>query len=133
MGRPVVLSNGQLFVGLDESGLVHDFYYPYVGLENLTNARSSQHKIGVWVDGVFKWTDDGSWEISINFEDEALISDIHMHSVALKLKLHFQDFIDPRRNALVRTISVTNEADTERDIRLFMHQVFQISRSGRAD
>ena len=36
MGRPVVLSNGQLFVGLDEHGLVHDFYYPYVGLDNLT-------------------------------------------------------------------------------------------------
>ena len=53
MGRPVVLSNGQLFVGLDERGLVHDFYYPYVGLENLANARSSQHKIGVWVDDAF--------------------------------------------------------------------------------
>ena len=44
-----VLSNGQIFVGLDENGLVHDFYYPYVGLENLTTARSTQHKIGVWV------------------------------------------------------------------------------------
>ena len=44
MGRPVVLSNGQLFVGLDENGLVHDFYYPYVGLENLTNARSASTK-----------------------------------------------------------------------------------------
>jgi GH15 family glucan-1,4-alpha-glucosidase len=61
MARPVVLSNGQLFVGLDENALVHDFYYPYVGLENLTNARSLQHKIGVWVDGVFSWTDDGTW------------------------------------------------------------------------
>ena len=38
-----------MFVGLNENGLVHDFYYPYVGLENLTTARSMQHKIGVWV------------------------------------------------------------------------------------
>jgi GH15 family glucan-1,4-alpha-glucosidase len=87
MGRPVVLSNGQLFVGLDESGLVHDFYYPYVGLDNLTNARSTQHKIGVWVDGSFKWTNDGSWDITVDFEPAALVSKIRMHSNDLALTL----------------------------------------------
>lgn len=133
MGRPVVLSNGQLFVGLDENGLVHDFYYPYVGLENLTNARSSQHKIGVWVDGKFSWTDDGSWEISVDFEIDALISSIKLHSNELAISLHLQDFVDNEHNALIRHISITNKADHQRDVRLFMHQVFQISRAGRAD
>ena len=133
MGRPVVLSNGQLFVGLDESGLVHDFYYPYVGLENLTTARSSQHKIGVWVDGSFSWTDDGSWEIHVDFELDSLISNVTLHSSALSISLRFQDFIDNEYNALVRHITITNQAEAERDIRLFMHQVFQISRAGRAD
>src|ERR1039458_7924577 len=120
MGRAVVLSNNQLFVGLDESGLVHDFYYPYVGLENLTNARSSQHKIGVWADGQFKWTDDGSWEISVDFETDALISSIKLHSSELAIGLHLQDFIDTDCNALIRHISITNEADHQRDIRLFI-------------
>ncbi len=133
VGRPVVLSNGQLFVGLDENGLVHDFYYPYVGLENLTNARSSQHKIGVWVDGQFKWTDDGSWEVSVDFEIDALISSIKLHSDELGISLHLQDFIDNEYNALIRHISITNEAEGEHEVRLFMHQVFQISRAGRAD
>jgi glucoamylase len=133
MGRPVVLSNGQLFVGLDESGLVHDFYYPYVGLENLTNARSSQHKIGVWVDGKFSWTDDGSWQTSVDFEQEALISSIELNSPSLQISLLLQDYIDPEYNALIRHINITNHADNERDVRLFMHQVFQISRQGRAD
>lgn len=133
MGRPVVLSNGQLFVGLDENGLVHDFYYPYVGLENLTNARSSQHKIGVWVDGQFSWTDDGSWQADVNFEDDALISDIHLNSNALNVSLHLKDFIDSEHNAFIRHIAIENKADTDRDIRLFMHQVFEISRDGRAD
>jgi glucoamylase len=133
MGRPVVLSNGQVFVGLDESGLVHDFYYPYVGLENLTNARSIQHKIGIWVDGQFSWTDDGSWEIKIDFEIDALISDIRLHSANLGISLHLQDFVDSIHNALIRHITITNEQDNERDVRLFMHQVFQISRAGRAD
>ncbi|HVW23475.1 MAG TPA: glycoside hydrolase family 15 protein [Candidatus Saccharimonadales bacterium] len=133
MGRPVVLSNGQLFVGLDENGLVHDFYYPYVGLENLTNARSSHHKIGVWVDGMFSWTDDDSWDIQIDFEPDALISDIHMHSKRLAVTLHLQDCIDSEYNSLLRQVTITNEGDHERDVRLFMHQVFQISRAGRAD
>jgi GH15 family glucan-1,4-alpha-glucosidase len=133
MGRPVVLSNGQVFVGIDESGLVHDFYYPYVGLENLTNARNSQHKIGVWVDGQFRWVGDGSWQIDVNFESEALISDITMHCPDLKVTIYCNDFVDPEYNALIRRITITNDSDQERDIRLFMHQVFQISRFGRAD
>lgn len=133
MGRPVVLSNGQLFVGLDENGLVHDFYYPYVGLENLTTARRSQHKIGVWVDSQFKWIDDGSWEIQLDFEIDALISDIKLHNRDLAISLHLQDYIDNQNNSLIRHITVTNESDSERDVRLFMHQVFQLSDSGRAD
>src|SRR3954466_10044602 len=100
MGRPVVLSNGQLFVGLDEAGLVHDFYYPYVGLENLTNARSLPHRIGVWADGQFSWTDDGSWSVSVDFEDDALISSIRLQSETLGVGLHLQDFIDPDNNSL---------------------------------
>lgn len=133
MGRPVVLSNGRLFVGLDESGLVHDFYYPYVGLDNLTNARSTQHKIGVWVDGSFRWTNDGSWDIAVDFESSALVSKIRMHSKELAITLDCTDFVDVDYNALVRCVTVMNEASTGRDVRLFMHQVFQISRAGRAD
>src|SRR5207253_10941816 len=98
MGRPVVLSNGHLFVGLDEDGLVHDFYYPYVGLDNLANARSSVHKIGVWVDGEFSWVDDGSWQISVNFEDTALVSDTKMYSERLGITIRTNDFVDPEYN-----------------------------------
>jgi GH15 family glucan-1,4-alpha-glucosidase len=133
MGRPVVLSNGQLFVGLNEQGLVHDFYYPYVGLDNLTNARSVMHKIGIWVDGAFSWVNDGSWQIEASFEDDTLVSDITMHSAELQITLQFRDFVDVEYNALIRCAKITNDADHKRDIRLFMHQVFQISRAGRAD
>ncbi|HSX08371.1 MAG TPA: glycoside hydrolase family 15 protein [Candidatus Saccharimonadales bacterium] len=133
MGRPVVLSNGQLFVGLDEMGHVHDFYYPYVGLDNLANARSTQHKIGVWVDGTFHWMADGTWKITVDFEPDALVSTIKAESDALQLTLELIDFVDTDYNAFIRRVRITNNSDAERDIRLFMHQVFQISRAGRAD
>lgn len=133
MGRPVVLSNGQLFVGLDENGLVHDFYYPYVGLDNLTTARSLHHRVGVWVDDIFSWIDDESWETVVDFEAAALVSKITLRSARLGVTLHFQDFVDIQYNAFIRQVHITNEGDSARDIRLFMHQVFHISRDGRAD
>lgn len=133
MGRPVMLSNNSMVVGLNEQGLVHDFYYPYVGQENLTTARSVHHKIGVWVDGQFSWLDSAEWKINVNFEDSALISNIVAEHSSLALKLNFSDFVDCQFNAFCRSIEVTNLASTPRDIRLFFHQVFQISSEGRAD
>lgn len=128
-----MLGNGSLTVGLNEQGLVHDFYYPYVGLDNLTTSRSVHHKIGVWVDGTFTWVDDGTWNISVNFESDALVSEIRMQSDDHQVELLFNDFVDSEFNAFCRQITVTNQTTTEREIRLFMHQVFQISRGGRAD
>jgi GH15 family glucan-1,4-alpha-glucosidase len=133
MSRPVVLSNGKMFVGLDDNGLVHDFYYPYVGLDNLTNARSIPHKIGVWVNGMFSWVDDGSWHVELDFEATALIGHVKMRSEKLGVSLEFQDFLDKEYDALVRRIKVKNDFTKEREIRLFMHQVFEISRRGRGD
>ncbi len=133
MGRPVILGNGALTVGLNEHGLVHDFYFPYVGLDNLTTARSMHHSIGVWVGNAFSWVDDGAWEISVDFEDTALISTITMRNQSIGIDLHFKDFVDPRTNVFCRQVEVKNNYDVTRDIRLFMHQVFQISRAGRAD
>lgn len=133
MGRPVILGNGALTVGLNEHGLVHDFYFPYVGLDNLTNARSMHHSIGVWVGNKFSWVDDGSWEIGVDFESTALISTVTMRNPGIGIDLLFKDFVDPRTNVFCRQIEVKNNYDVTRDIRLFMHQVFQISRAGRAD
>lgn len=133
MGRPVVLSNNQMFIGLNENGLVHDFYYPYVGLENLTTSRSLHHKIGIFVDDMFRWTDDGTWRIEVLFEPDALISDVSMHNDELAVTLHLSDTIDFEQNVFFRRITIENHADNQREIRLFMHQVFQISRTGRSD
>lgn len=127
-----MLSNGSLAVGLNEQGLVHDFYYPYIGLDNLTTARSVHHKIGIWIDGVFSWVDE-RWEVSVDFENDALISNITLINADLQVELHCIDFVDNNVNAFGRNITVKNLADSSREVRLFMHQVFQISANGRAD
>ena len=133
MARAVMLGNGSLAVGLNEQGLVHDFYYPYVGLDNLATSRSVHHKIGVWVDGNFSWVGDGSWRTEVNYESDAMISDIHMFKDDIGLELSFNDFVDCDLNAFCRRITVQNHSNEYHNIRLFLHQVFQISRGGRAD
>lgn len=133
MARPVILGNGRLTVGLNEKGLVHDFYYPYVGLDNLTTARSIQHRIGVWVDGVFSWTDSDLWQCSVDFSSEALIGTTVLRSESLGVELTTQDFVDYQQDCLCRIITIRNTSQNTHEIRLFMHQVFEISRGGRAD
>jgi len=128
-----MLGNGSLTVGLNESGLVHDFYYPYVGLENLTTARSTPHKIGVWVDGVFSWVDTEDWATTVDFENDALISAVHMVNNLLQLELEFRDFVDNEFNAFCRQVTIHNRSEKGREVRIFFHQVFQISRAGRGD
>lgn len=128
-----MLSNGQLMVGLNEHGLVHDFYYPYVGLDNLTTARSVHHKIGIWVDGIFSWIDDGSWETKVGLESDALFANSKMNSRALNICIDTIDFVDPSSNGFIRRLKVSNLSAHKRDIRLFMHQVFEISSGGRGD
>ena len=56
-----------------------------------------------------------------------------MVSKNLGILLHLKDFIDIEHNAFIRHVAIENQADSERDVRLFMHQVFEISRDGRAD
>lgn len=133
MARPVMLGNGSLTVGLNEKGLVHDFYYPYVGLDNLTNSRSVRHKIGIKVDGDFSWVDEDNWRVEVDFETDAVVSAIHMHHPRYDIELVFTDFVDSDFNAFCRRIKVINHTDDYHTILLFMHQVFQISRAGRAD
>jgi len=128
-----MLSNGSLAVGLNHLGLVHDFYYPYVGLENLTTARSAHHKLGVWVDDQFSWVDTEYWQVSCDFEENALVSDINMRNEGLQIELSLKDFVYTESNVFARQITVTNLSDRKREVRVFMHQVFQISNQGRAD
>lgn len=133
MSRPILLSNGQLHVGLNMFGLVHDFYFPYVGLENHTSAKGLRHRVGIWVDGQYSWLDDGNWATSFQYHPARLIAKTIMTNTAIGVRLECDDFVDSEINAFIRNIQVTNLADTTRTIRVFLHQVFVISDSHSSD
>lgn len=129
MSRPVVLSNGELHVGLNEYGLVHDFYFPYVGLENHAADNALRHHIGVWIDGRISWLDNGEWKFEFSYPHQALISHITATNPNLQVRLEFDDTVDTELSALMRNVHIVNESCEQREIKLFMHQAFIIGDS----
>jgi GH15 family glucan-1,4-alpha-glucosidase len=133
VARFAILGNGSLTVGIDEKGLVHDFYYPFVGLENLNTARSDPHYIGIWVDGVFSWLHDSAWKVEVKLHQHAMITQSRHVNDELKISLSIESFVDVSHNTFVRHVIVHNSSNESKEIRLFFHQAFQISRLGRSD
>lgn len=133
MARSAILGNGTIAVGIDEAGLVHDFYFPFVGLENLNNARLDPHLIGVYVDGQFSWLNSSSWENSVLLSDEAMYVDsVHLNKT-LGVQITMTSFVDVEYNAFIRKVVLSNLTDKPKDVRIFFHQVFEISHDGRSD
>lgn len=129
MARPIVLSNGELHVGINKFGMLHDLYFPYVGLENHAAGNSPRHKVGVWVDGVLSWLDDGQWQIDMSYPHDALIGHTTARNEQLGVLLEFDDAVDAQMSAFMRTIHVVNLRGDVREIRLFTHQAFAIGDS----
>jgi len=129
MARPIVLSNGELHVGLNEYGLVHDFYYPYVGLSNHSAGQGTRHRVGVWVDGRMSWLDNGEWTFTFRYPQHALIGHTLARNESLQILLEIDDCVDSHMSAYMRNIHIINLADNPREVRLFMHQAFAIDDS----
>lgn len=129
MARPVVLSNGELHVGLNTFGLVHDFYYPYVGFENHAAGTNLRHKIGVYVDGRVSWLDEGDWEFTFGYPHTALIGNTRAINKKIGILLEFDDCVDSDMSVFLRNIHVVNRSDSAREVKLFMHQAFAIGDS----
>jgi GH15 family glucan-1,4-alpha-glucosidase len=132
MARPIVLSNGELHVGINKYGLVHDFYFPYVGLENHAAGKSLRHRVGIWIDGELSWLDDGSWEFSFHYPHQALIGHTLAKNEHFGVLLEFDDVVDAGVSAFMRNIHVINTSGYSKEIRLFMHQAFVIG-DGRSN
>ena len=71
MAKSLILANGNIFVGLNQSGFVNDFFFPYVGVEN--HVRGETHRIGVWQGGKLSWLDSDDWKIESNLLDDTFV------------------------------------------------------------
>lgn len=133
MARQLVFANGHLHVGLNEFGLVHDLYFPRVGLESHIAPSSLAHKVGVYVDGALSWLDSGDWVVSIAYHDGTMVGDTVATNNNLGLRVEFTDVVDYQFNLWARSIHVMNLWDIERPVKLYCHQAFTIGESTTSD
>lgn len=133
MSRPVVLSNSELCVTLDERAMVRDIYYPHVGQEDHVRGHYL-HRVGVWVDGHLSWlSEDPAWEITISCEEESLSSAIIARHTALGVVLTFKDIVYNEKPIFVRRVTVLNQSDRTREIKLYFGHQFEIYKSHGGD
>lgn len=59
MPRPIVLSNGRLWVGLDHRYAVRDFFFPHIGIWNHLSGHLMRQ--GLWLDDRLEWFDSPNW------------------------------------------------------------------------
>lgn len=131
MSRALTLGNSKMLVGFDRFGRVRDLYYPYVGLENHVGGHHVHH-IGVWVDGTIKWFGDNSWNISVSCVPEALVGNITAVNETLGVTLTFTDVIYNEENIFVRRITVENNRDEHREIKVYLGHQFEMYESHAA-
>lgn len=127
MPRHANLGNGSLLVTLDGHGLVHDLYFPYVGMENHV-AFQHFHRIGVYdmEAKAFSWLHEKSWKAEMKYEEDSLICLTEIKNEEMGLTLLFRDGVHMQENIFIRSIKLVNESERKRVIKLFFHQDFHL-------
>jgi oligosaccharide amylase len=129
MSKSFVLGNGNILLCFDAYGQVKDFYFPYVGLENHVGG-GFVHRLGVHTERGFAWLSDPSFEVSVGALGETMATEIVARSKKLAVEISFSDIVYNEKNIFVRRVIVKNTADTERTIKIFFNQQYQISETG---
>jgi oligosaccharide amylase len=125
MPRDIPVGNGSLLINFDQTYQLRDLYWPHVGQENHTAGHPFH--FGVWVDGQFRWVDNVGWQRTLDYAHDSLVTQVTLYHPDLSLRLVCQDVVDFHEDLYLRRIVVHNEADREREVRLFFAQDFHIS------
>jgi glucoamylase len=125
MPRSIVTGNGNLLIAMDAENMIRDLYYPHVGMEDHV-AYQHFHRIGVWTDHEFSWLYDKEWQHSSQYLEDTVVTDSHAKNDRLKLAFDFNDFVYPTEDAFIRKITIRNDADHERHLKLFFAQDFHL-------
>ncbi|MDP1715792.1 MAG: glycoside hydrolase family 15 protein [Anaerolineales bacterium] len=124
MPRDIPVGNGSLLVNFDSNYQLRDLYWPHVGLENHTAGHP--FRFGVWVDGQFSWVSQDNWQRRLEYEPATLVTNVSLVNNKLGLRLLVKDVVDFHENLYLRQITVHNDHDQEREIRLFFSHDFHI-------
>ena len=119
MARDLPISNGNLLINFDRDYNIRDVYYPHVGQDNQTVGDVSF--FGVWCDGQFAWIGNPSWEKTLEYDDDTLVTRVTARSSLMQLEMILSDAVDFDRDLFVRRVQLRNLLEKEREVRLYVH------------
>ncbi|MBI2438110.1 MAG: glycoside hydrolase family 15 protein, partial [Lentisphaerae bacterium] len=131
MPRDIPVSNGSLLVNFDRLYQLRDIFWPHVGQENHTDGHP--FRFGVWVEGQFSWVSADGWQRDLKYSDDSLVTLVTLRNASLGLSLVCQDAVDFHENLYIRQVTVQNESDRRREVRLFFSHDFHISGTSIGD
>lgn len=124
MAKSLILANGNIFVGLNASGFVSDFFFPYVGVEN--HVRGEAHKIGVWQNNTLSWLDGGDWNIDVDLNKDTFVGTMRCFNKKTNLEIKITNVVYNEKNIFIRELEIVNHSDHTTEIKIFFHQVFSL-------
>ena len=131
MPRDLPLGNGKMLVAFDQSYQIRDLYWPHVGQEN--HALGHPFRTGVWVEGQFRWFDDGKWQRSLSYLPDTLVSEVRLEHPDLRVLIQSADMVDFHEDLFVRRMEISNLESRDREIRIFFHHDFHIAGNNIGD
>ncbi|MCW5939532.1 MAG: glycoside hydrolase family 15 protein [Fimbriimonadaceae bacterium] len=127
MPRPLILSNGRLWIGYDDRYRARDLFWPHVGHPNHLLGHSM--RMGVWCDSGFSWCDGEDWKVEVGYQGGTMVGSVALTNPKMGIGLSIEEAVDPALSVLARRIRVTNSSSGERLVRLFFTQDLNLGQS----
>jgi len=131
MPRPLVFSNGSLYIGIDERFRIRDLFYPHVGLFNHLSGHTI--RMGVWVDGDFTWVEDDGWTRDLAYEPGTLTGVTNLSHPAYGVEIVCRDAIHPEHPVFERRMEVRNRRPGPAEVRIFFTHDLRIAETDIGD
>src|SRR4030065_803404 len=112
MPRDLPLGNGKMLVAFDQSYQIRDLYWPHVGQEN--HALGHPFRTGVWVEGQFRWLDDGKWQRSMKYQPDTLVSAVRLVHHDLLVEIQAADMVDFHEDLCRARVEISNLESMDR-------------------
>lgn len=116
------MGNANYLVAFDRDYQIADIFYPHIGMEN--HALGHVFRFGAFADGDFSWC--SSWEKSLNYVEDTLVTDVTLQSDELGLKFNCNDCVDFVSPIFLRSLKITNLLAKEREVRVFFAHDFHL-------
>ncbi|MGE5397340.1 MAG: glycoside hydrolase family 15 protein [Chitinophagales bacterium] len=123
--RNIVLGNGTMMVNFDKDLNLRDLYWPYGGFEN--HGDGNRTNFGVFCDDQFSWIFSSEWTKEFAYLEDTPITDITATNNQLGLEIRINDAIHWAEDFYLKTISIRNDRNYTREIKLMFYQDFSIN------